>query len=121
MVLVGGAPAPLRPDVPVALGDQLRANISIAPRAGHSERVADVRVFRTTDKRPVEDATVAATLMMRGMPQMSYHETVIPAGGGNYHIPMQFSMAGAWQLQLSIASGASTGQVALDLEIAENG
>lgn len=73
------------------------------PRSGNNT----VEVTVTKDAIPVADATVTAVFSMPAMPSMNMpamHSTAAlePLGGGRYRGVGQLSMAGTWNVQITV-------------------
>ncbi|MDE3074114.1 MAG: FixH family protein [Chloroflexota bacterium] len=116
-VVVGGIPQALTPgqDVPVA-GD-VTARIS-EQVTGPGTRALDVWLLHDGDaQRPVEDGRITTHGYMRFMAHGGVGTVSTAAGGGHYLLPLQFTMAGDWQVDLDVTAGDQHAQLSLDMDV----
>jgi hypothetical protein len=77
------------------------------PRPGSN----DIEVMVQRDRTPVDGATVTAVFSMPSMPSMNMPEmhssaALSPAGGGRYRGRVDLSMAGTWNVKVTVAMGS---------------
>jgi hypothetical protein len=103
----------------LVVSDQLRARVVVSGSdVGRYRRDLDVFVYQNDEVTPATDLDVQAYVRMPGMTGGGVIQPATPSGDGHYLLPLQFSMAGTWLVDVQVAaSGQTTDPIRLRFQI----
>jgi hypothetical protein len=104
----------------MTISGNLRGRIAVGAFSDTpNHRSMDIFVYTGDgNSRPVLNLAVQATAHMPGMTEGSFQQVARAVGDGHYLLPLQFAMAGPWQIDLSFSEpGQSPNTLQLDLNV----
>lgn len=117
-LVVGGVPRPFSSGESIPIADDVNARVTVTvPDSTPYYRSVDVYLYHENDSSPVVGADIQARVHMLYMDHGTAQPEVIRGDAGHYLAPVQFAMAGEWELDVTITTADGHGAFALSFGI----
>lgn len=117
-LVVGGVPRPFSSGESIPIAGDVSARVTVsAPDTTPYYRSVEVYLYHEGDSSPVSGADIQARVHMLYMDHGTAQPEVVKGDAGHYLVPVQFAMAGEWELDVTIATADTPGVFALSFGI----
>ncbi len=114
----GGVPRPFGQGAPLAVAGDVSAAVTVNRSADQpAERDVQLQLYRATPADAVDNAVVSAVVHMGNMEHGTFKVDALHSAGGQYVLPIKFSMPGEWQADISIDANGEPSSLQLWLDL----